>query len=165
MSTIFCIITSKKDQIRNEYHRDAERKEAVVNEYVTNYPLASWDDVTLRLQIFGNPNVAESARAVYTGEKVNLPILKHKVILRVAKSVNSNIHVARARDSSSTQCGKVHVNKPVWIVTVDHRLKSDQHVSIAAQTAPGWTYGRLTIACQYTLQCTCVLILLADSGQ
>ena len=111
MSKIFCTTASKKDQIWNEYHSDAERKEAVVNEYVTNYPLASWDDVTLHLQILGYPTVAESARAMYTGEEVNLLIHEHKVILTVAKSVNSNVHVARARDSSSTQCGKVRVNR------------------------------------------------------
>ena len=53
----------------------------------------------------------------------------------------------------------------LWIVTVGHRLKSDQHGSLAARTTPGRAYGCLTIACQYSLQCACVLIVLADGGQ
>ena len=36
----------------------------------------------------------------------------------------------------------------VWIITVGHRLKSDQYGSMAGRTAPGWTHGCLTIICQ-----------------
>ena len=53
----------------------------------------------------------------------------------------------------------------MWIITVGHWLKPDQHGSMATQKAPDWIHGRFTIACQYSLQFACVQILLADSGQ
>ena len=33
-------------------------------------------------------------------------------------------------------------HRAVWIITVSHRLKSKEHGSMAALTAPDWTYGR-----------------------
>ena len=75
---------------------------------------------------------------------------------------NTSPHILSIITNERQQCLAL---RTVWITTVGLRLKSDQHGSMAARTGPGRTYGRLTIACQYSLQCACVLIVLADSGQ
>ena len=57
----------------------------------------------------------------------------------------------------------------MWIVTVSHRQKSEQHDSMATQTALGRTYmyGRLHVPSLASdgLQWACILIAQADSGQ
>ena len=68
VSKVLDIIQSKIDQIRREYRSDAARKEAVMDEYVTNYPLASWDDVSCSLERIMYPHVAQSMTVRYTGK-------------------------------------------------------------------------------------------------
>ena len=69
MSEMLHITHLKMDQIRAEYQDDGDRKKVVIDEYVINYPLASWSDICQRLQLFGYVTVAESVRAKYTGKK------------------------------------------------------------------------------------------------
>ena len=67
--------------------------------------------------------------------------------------------------SRYVECSLFSSLDAVWIITVDPWLKSKQHGSIAAQTAPGQMYGRLLSLASDSLQYAYVQIVQADGSQ
>ena len=80
--------SSKKADIRRNYHNPAQRRDAYLDLYATDHPCLSWSDVARVLRDFGFRHQADEVERTYVqGTVIYSPVILHMYMYQVVAMV------------------------------------------------------------------------------